>query len=380
MSGLAIWFLRWHLFCHSLLNILFTVCMQKTRKSFEILNAELENYFRNTIIPQMFVDQQLTLRKFTPPAMKQFSLKHTDIGKKFEQLNDNFRFPGIIDNIKHVMASGDILEKEVQTTDLRWYQMNILPYIVSDTGKSNGVIITFIDITARIRDLKYLEKLISAHQILVDTISHDIKTPLTNITLALDIIGNSTSDASDITTGIEIVGRAAKRIQLMIDELNNLPNESNIDTVNEERLSFENILEDACLALTTQLQDAKAIIRQNIQAPEISFSRRKLRSVIYNLISNAVKYRSAERTCEVTVSTVQTEHGIEIAVKDNGIGIESDKQDAIFTKYYRAHKMVEGTGVGLYLVKEIIYHAGGSISVQSTPGTGSVFTIRLPKK
>ena len=380
MSGLAIWFLRWHLFCHSLLNILFTVCMQKTRKSFEILNAELENYFRNTIIPQMFVDQQLTLRKFTPPAMKQFSLKHTDIGKKFEQLNDNFRFPGIIDNIKHVMASGDILEKEVQTTDLRWYQMNILPYIVSDTGKSNGVIITFIDITARIRDLKYLEKLISAHQILVDTISHDIKTPLTNITLALDIIGNSTSDASDITTGIEIVGRAAKRIQLMIDELNNLPNESNIDTVNEERLSFENILEDACLALTTQLQDAKAIIRQNIQAPEISFSRRKLRSVIYNLISNAVKYRSAERTCEVTVSTVQTEHGIEIAVKDNGIGIESDKQDAIFTKYYRAHKMVEGTGVGLYLVKEIIYHVGGSISVQSTPGTGSVFTIRLPKK
>lgn len=380
MSGLAIWFLRWHLFCHSLLNTLFTVCMQKTRKSVEILNAELENYFRNTIIPQMFVDQQLTLRKFTPPAMKQFSLKHTDIGKKFEQLNDNFRFPGIIDNIKHVMASGDILEKEVQTTDLRWYQMNILPYIVSDTGKSNGVIITFIDITARIRDLKYLEKLISAHQILVDTISHDIKTPLTNITLALDIIGNSTSDASDITTGIEIVGRAAKRIQLMIDELNNLPNESNIDTVNEERLSFENILEDACLALTTQLQDAKAIIRQNIQAPEISFSRRKLRSVIYNLISNAVKYRSAERTCEITVSTVQTEHGIEIAVKDNGIGIESDKQDAIFTKYYRAHKMVEGTGVGLYLVKEIIYHAGGSISVQSTPGTGSVFTIRLPKK
>ena len=354
--------------------------MQKTRKSFEILNAELENYFRNTIIPQMFVDQQLTLRKFTPPAMKQFSLKHTDIGKKFEQLNDNFRFPGIIDNIKHVMASGDILEKEVQTTDLRWYQMNILPYIVSDTGKSNGVIITFIDITASISDLKYLEKLISAHQILVDTISHDIKTPLTNITLALDIIGNSTSDASDITTGIEIVGRAAKRIQLMIDELNNLPNESNIDTVNEERLSFENILEDACLALTTQLQDAKAIIRQNIQAPEISFSRRKLRSVIYNLISNAVKYRSAERTCEITVSTVQTEHGIEIAVKDNGIGIESDKQDAIFTKYYRAHKMVEGTGVGLYLVKEIIYHAGGSISVQSTPGTGSVFTIRLPKK
>jgi two-component system, OmpR family, phosphate regulon sensor histidine kinase PhoR len=353
--------------------------MQKTISTFEALNTELENYFRNTIIPQMFIDRDLILRKFTPPAMKQFSLKTTDIGKAVQELSGNIRFPGIIDNIRHVVASGDILEKEIQTTDMRWYQMNILPYIDFSTGKANGVIITFIDITARIKDLKDLERLIADHQILIDTISHDIKTPLTNITLALDMIGDSTSEPGDTATAIEIIGRSAKRIQSMIEELNNLPDESSIETANAELLSFENILEDACIALTTQLSDAKATIKKDIQAPEISFSRRKLRSVVYNLISNAVKYRSPERVCEILISTSETVNEVEIAVKDNSIGIDQDKQDAIFTKYYRIQSNVEGTGVGLYLIREIVHNAGGTISVESMPGDGSVFTVRLPK-
>jgi two-component system phosphate regulon sensor histidine kinase PhoR len=57
------------------------------------LNDELENYFRNTIIPQLFIDANLVLRKFTPPAMKQFKLHVNDIGKPFAQVIDNFRFP-----------------------------------------------------------------------------------------------------------------------------------------------------------------------------------------------------------------------------------------------------------------------------------------------
>lgn len=121
------------------------------------LNDELENYFRNTIIPQLFVDAQLILRKFTPPAMKQFNLKAAHIGQPLANVKENFRFPTIIDNIQQVIDSSEILEKEIQTTDLRWYQMNILPYIVQKGKATNGVIITFIDITARIKDLKEQE-------------------------------------------------------------------------------------------------------------------------------------------------------------------------------------------------------------------------------
>ena len=117
-------------------------------------NDELENYFRNTIIPQLFVDRELKLRKFTPPAMKQFSLSNSDVGRSINDIKDNFRFPSIVDNIQQVIKDNEILEKEIQTTDLRWYQMNIIPYVKMRENKTDGVIITFVEITMRIKDFE----------------------------------------------------------------------------------------------------------------------------------------------------------------------------------------------------------------------------------
>lgn len=120
--------------------------------------------------------------------MKQFKLHQNDIGKSITEVKDNFRFPSIVDNIEQVIHTGELLEKEIQTVDMRWFQMNILPYIVIKNNKTNGVIITFIDITSRIRDLKEQEKLIMEHELLLDTISHDIKTLLTSLGLTIEML------------------------------------------------------------------------------------------------------------------------------------------------------------------------------------------------
>lgn len=152
------------------------------------LNEDLENYFSNTIIPQLFVDADLRLRKFTPPAMKHFVLKHDYIGLSLEDIKENFRYPNIISNISTVISTGKMLEKEIQTTDMRWYQMNILPYITRKDSKTNGVIITFVDITARIKDLKEQEKMIMEHELLLDQIAHDIKSPLAGLYLTCDLL------------------------------------------------------------------------------------------------------------------------------------------------------------------------------------------------
>ena len=155
-------------------------------------NDELENYFSNTIIPQLFVDGELKLQKFTPPAMKQFSLSASDIGKPIADIKDNFRFPSILDNIQQVIESKKILEKEIQTTDLRWYQMNIIPYVIMKKNITDGVIVTFVEITMRINDLKEQEKMVADHEILLDTISHDIKNPLANLVLAIELFKDVT--------------------------------------------------------------------------------------------------------------------------------------------------------------------------------------------
>src|SRR6185437_4785784 len=70
---------------------------------------------------------------------KQFTLTHDDINKNIQDITDNIRYPTLIENIREVIATGQILEKEVQTTDKRWFQMNILPYYVRKENRTNGV-------------------------------------------------------------------------------------------------------------------------------------------------------------------------------------------------------------------------------------------------
>ncbi len=143
-----------------------TVVAKKEIKKLVELNDELENYFRNTIIPQLFVDADLILRKFSPPANKHFRFTAGDIGKSIHDIPNFARLPGVAEDIKAVIENNNDLEKEIQTEDLRWFQMNILPYIIKKENLTNGVVITFIDITDRINDKRDIERLNSDHETL----------------------------------------------------------------------------------------------------------------------------------------------------------------------------------------------------------------------
>lgn len=341
-------------------------------------NDELENYFRNTIIPQLFVDGELKLQKFTPPAMKQFSLSASDVGRPINDIKDNFRFPSIIDNIEQVIKSNEILEKEIQTTDLRWYQMNIIPYVKMRDNKTDGVIITFVEITMRIKDLKEQEKLIADHEILLDTISHDIKNPLTSLVTAIELFkGVSPNDEKKFNALLKIVDTALTKMHKLINELTEVRKDEYKYKAEEELLNFEHILEDVRLTLSDNIIAANAIIISEINISEITFSRRKLRTIIYNLINNAIKFRATERQPKIIVTTNRNNDFIVISVKDNGIGIDESKFDAIFSKYYRLENAIEGSGIGLYLVKEIVSNTGGKVLVKSDLDKGTEFQVYL---
>ena len=341
-------------------------------------NNELENYFRNTIIPQLFIDGELKLRKFTPPAMRQFKLSQSDIGKPLTDIKDNFRFPSITDNVQQVIDSGEILEKEVQTTDMRWYQMNIIPYKKKGHRKTDGVIITFVEITMRIKDLKEQEKLIADHEILLDTISHDIKNPLSNLVVAIGLFKEvSPNDEKQFRALLKTVDNSLAKMHKIIEELTAARKERHKYKDEAELLTFENILEDVRLTLNDNIKASKAKIVSEINVSEVTFSRRKLRSIVYNLINNAIKYRSPKRSPAIKVSTYREKGFVVISIKDNGLGIEKSKLELIFSKYYRLENEKEGSGIGLYLVKEIVKNAGGKVLVESELGKGSEFKIYL---
>jgi len=340
------------------------------------LNDELENYFRNTIIPQLFVDANLILRKFTPPAMKQFKPQLDDVGRHIDDIKDNFRFPTVVENIQCVIETGDILEKEIQTTDMRWYQMNILPYLVAKEKKSNGVIITFVEITSRIRDLKEQEKLISEHELLLDTISHDIKTPLTSLGLTIEMLKKIPEKGMErFPFLLEKVEISLSKMQDIIRDLTDSRQFEQRYKAVEELLDFEHILEDVRLTLAPQILESGAVIKSEMHHSQILFVRRKLRSILYNLINNSIKYRVEARPILINIKVYEEDDFTILSVTDNGRGIAEHDLEKIFTKYGRISHDVEGTGIGLYLVREIIKLAGGKINVESELGKGSTFTL-----
>lgn len=345
------------------------------------LNDELESYFRNTIIPQLFIDGDLILQKFTPPAMKQFNLAKGDVGKSITDIKDNFRFPTITDDIQEVIDCNEILEKEIQTTDLRWYQMNIIPYVGKKDNKTNGVIITFVEITTRIKDLKEQERLISDYETLLDTISHDINNPLTNLVVSIDIFKHVASEHPEkFGPLLKNVESSIKKIQTIITELTDTRKVEHKYRAEEELLHFANILEEVRLTIMDSVISSGAVIKSELNISDITFSRRKLRSIIYNLVSNAIKYKSPERKPEIFIKTEREKDFIIISIKDNGLGIEASKQDAIFSKYFRVENKIEGSGIGLYLVKEIVNNSGGKIVLESQPGKGSEFKVYIKAK
>lgn len=347
-------------------------------ENLEEINDELENYFRNTIIPQLYIDASLILRKFTPPAMKQFSLSKGDIGKYIGDIKDNFRHPSIIENIETVISNNEILEKEIQTTDLRWYQMNIIPYRVIKENRTNGVIITFVEITMRIKDLKEQEKLISDHETLLDTISHDIKTPLTSLMLAIDLFKNvSPENPEEFQVLLKILENSIVKMKNIIHELTDTRKQEHKYKAEEELLNIEHILEDVRLTMNDIIIESGAKIKSEINVSQIIFNRRKLRSVIYNLINNGIKFKSPDRNPEILIKTESTDNYIILSITDNGIGIEENKLDKIFSKYFRVENKIEGSGIGLYLIKEIVKNSGGKILVESQKGEGSTFKVFL---
>lgn len=342
------------------------------------LNEELENYFSNTIIPQLFIDADLVLRKFTPPAMKQFKLKYEFIGKHLSEIQENFRFPTFIENIKAVITSGDILEKEIQTTDMHWYQMNILPYLVRKENKTNGVIITFVDITSRVRDLKEQEKLITEHELLLDTIAHDIKNPLLALGLTIQMLKKLPEKSMErFPVLLENVERSLFQMKKVISDLVDTRWQEHRYQAEDELLDLQNIIEDVRISLAPQIIEAKATIKLEIEDSEITFVRRKLRSIIYNLLNNAIKYAHPERKPDILIRSYLEDEFMVICVLDNGIGISKVDRESIFEKFRQVELTSDGSGVGLYLVNTIIKAAGGKIIIESEQGKGSVFKVFL---
>ncbi|WP_198675429.1 CheR family methyltransferase [Pleomorphovibrio marinus] len=344
------------------------------------LNDDLDNYFKSTVNAQLYVDKDLVLRKFTPSAIRQVNLKETDVGRPLSDISTNIRFSTLMDDVAKVISSFDTVKKEVQTLEGRWYQMMALPYTKQQNNQNDGAIITFNDITELKESQDKLSKINADHDTFIYSVSHDLKGPLANLksltSFLEDSVGFQTNEDKET---LELIGQSITNLSETIKELSDITKiENEIGVL--ENINVKQLIKEVESYMKDRLLKTGANVILDLKVSEIPFSKKNLRAILTNLLSNAIKYSSPDRIPEITISTEKSADFTVLSVQDNGLGIPENKKHEIFAKFKRAHTHVEGTGVGLYLVKKIITNAGGEIEVESELGKGSVFKVYFSNK
>lgn len=115
-----------------------------------------------------------------------------------------------------------------------------------------------------------------------------------------------------------------------------------------------------------------------VECPTLLISEKNLRSLLYNLVSNALKYRHPDRPPVVRLSCRLEDGQRVLRVQDNGLGLSEGQQAKLFQLFGRLHTHAEGTGVGLYMVKKMVENANGALTVASREGEGTTFTASFP--
>ena len=215
---------------------------------------------------------------------------------------------------------------------------------------------------------------------LVSDISHQVKTPVSNLKMVTDtLLSRPVSDAerTDFICGIR---NQTDKLDFLFQALVKTSRlETGVIRLEKKSCKLFDTVAQAMSGIVYAAEKKKIAV--SVDCPEhltLSHDSKWTAEALFNLLDNAVKYTPS---CgKIAVSVLQWEMYVEIRVKDTGKGISESNQATIFRRFYREEEVHEqqGVGIGLYLARQIVMQQGGYIKVASTPGQGSVFSIMLP--
>ncbi len=214
------------------------------------------------------------------------------------------------------------------------------------------------------------------------TASHDLKAPIANIEGFLKAMDRKLSTESRQNETVQQIFQmlygSVNRFKTTIRDLTEVAKIGKEDSGDADSLYLAGVLEEVLEDLKPQIQESQARLEIRLDCETVHFSRKNLKSILYNLVSNALKYRSPDRVPVVHIYCRRQDAHNVFTVQDNGLGIDMRQEEKLFALFKRLHSHVEGTGIGLYIVKRIIENAGGKIQVDSKVGVGSTFKVFFP--
>lgn len=335
--------------------------LTRSRKEFSLITENMSEGF-------IIIDSRTEVLSYNTAALKILGSDFTGSSRSVLVLNRSEAFRSAVE---------DALAGKRSETDLtlsgKIYQVIATPAF---TGSSvTGAVMIILDITEK-------EAREELRREFTSNVSHELKTPLTTIYGISDMLVGGIVKPEDIPGFAKNIRDEAGRMITLIQDILKLSQlDENTFSDQRERVDLYELAQSAAERLRPQADEKHVTISVTGERSEFTGIATVLEEMIYNLLDNAVKYNKQGGRADVDVRSSGGD--IVVTVSDTGIGVPADSIDRIFERFYRADKShsrkIGGTGLGLSIVKHGVSLHGGSITVKSSEGSGTTFTMALPK-
>ena len=290
-------------------------------------------------------------------------------------LSEMIRNPDILQSYNECLQRGRVIKKtlafgvfDTEEED-SIYEITVAPLKKNDSGVQ-GAVGLFYDIT----NIRKTEKV---QLDFITNVSHELRTPLTAIqgyveTLLEEI---KTGATRQIEPFLNIINRNVQRLVALLNHFLDLSKMEGAMAIKKETLSTEKITQ----SIVQDLHIKNHKIHIDFSQKTVQADRHFLKQILYNLIDNAVRYVPRGRLIEILWTKEDSQ--VILTVKDQGKGISGRHKDRLFERFYRVDPSrtgMQGAGIGLFIVKQLMEKHGGSIKVTSEPNKGSAFVCRFP--
>ena len=296
-------------------------------------------------------------------ATKLLGISRYCVGKDLLLFNNSFE----IQELLRIAGAGNRTEKIIPIAE-RDYQFNASP-IIND-NKVSGIALIIFDITEK-------EKAEEARREFTANVSHELKTPIQNISGSAELLSNGLVKAEDVPKFAEQIFGESKRMITLVEDIIKLSHldegaedmqRQSVDLYELADLTVRNLSPVAEAAdIKLSLSGEKAVMEG---IPQL------LSGIIYNLCDNAIKYNRTSGSVSVDVKS--TGKDVVLTISDTGIGIPAEQLDKVKTKFFKGNATRRGSGIGLAVADEIVHMHGGELLLDSIEGEGTTVTIRLP--
>jgi len=364
------------------LQVIFTDITERKRAEASFLKTEklFFQLFQNTPLAVTLLNEEGLVVQINKGFEEMFGYTESEL--KGNSLNlfivpDNLESEG--NDLNSLISSNRIVRIETVRYRKDKTMLSVIiygvPVLLKD--KTIGIFGMYVDITERQKVEEELKIRNTELDNFVYKVSHDLRAPLSSI-LGLAHLAGLPGNTDNLNDYIKLMGEKAMQLDHFISDVlshsKNLKMELKIDEVDLQKIIDQTFHELSYLPGAEQIRKVVSI-----EGTEFYNDPWRIAEIFRNLVSNAIKYRKLDETIPtIRIESMITDHFCQINFEDNGIGIDGINRTKIFEMFYRASDQSEGSGLGLYIVKNAIDKVGGKIAVESELNRGTLFKITIP--